>query len=532
MTACLAVLLGAFGASGLEAQEIRGTLTLDEAVSLARRNNPAFLRTANDEKAAEWGVRESYGTFLPDVTASLSGQYLAPGIPSTGIYTGEDFGIGSTDYYFSGYNLQLSYRLSGSSLFQVSNARANRKATRARIRAEAFNLESAVTAQYLTALRARDEVEVTVRQLERAAESEELAKARVEVGAAIPTDGKQAEVERGRAEVALLEAESLLRTEKLRLAEQLGVDAPAEYELASEFGVFDPEWTRDDLVDRAMARHPQLRAYRAQESATKASVRQAWSGYFPNLYLQATWSGRAREIGDRQYLLGQARTSVRSQRENCRFMNQLVSGLTHPIEGYPRNCDGPAYRLDPSEEAQILAENDVFPFDFRPEPLSIYLQVSIPVFQGFSRQRELEEAEAAAEDARFDRRAEELRLQTAVNQAFDELETAAKVVRIEDRNREVAQEQLALARERYRLGAAPFLELLEAQSSMAAAERDYLDARYRFHGAIWALEAAVGERLRPEGAVAAEPSRARPATGTGAAGEISRREPAGSRRSP
>ncbi len=42
-----------------------------------------------------------------------------------------------------------------------------------------------------------------------------------------------------------------------------------------------------------------------------------------------------------------------------------------------------------------------------------------------------------------------------------------EVVEIEDRNREVAGEQLELAQERYRLGAASFLELLEAQSSMA-----------------------------------------------------------------
>ena len=60
-----------------------------------------------------------------------------------------------------------------------------------------------------------------------------------------------------------------------------------------------------------------------------------------------------------------------------------------------------------------------------------------------------------------------------------------------------AGSQLTLAQERYRLGAAAYLELLEAQNSMAEAERDYLNAQYRFHGAIWALEAAVGERLRP-----------------------------------
>jgi len=484
----------------LGAQEVQGTLTLDDALRLAHRHIPTFLQTANDEGPASWAFRESLGAFLPSLTTNVQGQYLAPGIPSTGIYTGEDFGIGSTDYYFSGYNLNLSYNLSGSSFFEVASARATQNATKARIGAAEFDVEWAVTAQYLVALRARDGVEVAQRQLDRAMENQELAQARVEVGAAVPTDGKQAEVERGRAQVGLLEAQSLLRTEKLRLLEQIGVDVDGEYQLASQFGVFQPEWTRDELVEWALEGHPSLRAYRAQESAGKAQVRQAWSNYFPSLYFQASWSGRARQIGDTKYLVGQAQGSVINSQQNCEFWNQVASGLSSPLEGYPKDCNAPQYLWTDAKRQAVLQGNDVFPFDFRSEPLSLYLQVSLPVFQGFTRQRQVAEAKAASQDARYNRRAEELRIQTAVTQAYDELMTAVQVVEIEGRNREVATEQLQLAQERYRLGAAPFLELLEAQSSMAEAERDYLNATYRFHGAIWALEAAVGERLRPDAA--------------------------------
>ena len=481
-------------AAPVEGQEIGRTLSLDDAVRLARENNPNFLMAANDENAAVWGEREAYAAFLPTVNSSLSGQYLAPGIPSTGIYTGSDFGIGSTDYYFSGYNLTMGYRLSGETFFQVGSARANRRATEAGIRAAEYNLESAVTAQYLIALRARDAVEVALRQLDRAAQNQELAQARVDVGAVIPTDGKQAEVEEGRARVALLEAESLARTEKLRLVEQLGVQTSADFQLVSEFGVFQPTWDREELIDRAMASHPQLRAYRAQERVGKAQVRQAWSSYFPSLFLQATWSGRARQIGDTDYLLNQYRDGVAGSFENCQFWNQLSGGLNGPLTGYPRDCSGIV--ASPVVESQILAANDVFPFDFGKEPLNLFVSVSFPLFQGLSRGRQMQEAKAQAEDARFSRRAEELRLQTAVTQSYDELLTALDVVEIEERNREVANEQLDLAQERYRMGAATFLELLEAQSSVAAAERDFLNARYRFHGALWALEASVGQRLR------------------------------------
>jgi outer membrane protein len=483
-------------AAPLPAQDIKGSLTLDEAVRLARENNPGFKIVANDREAAVWGERESYSAFLPTVNTSMTGQYLAPGIPSTGIYTGEDFGIGSTDYFFSGYDVTLGYNLSGSTFFNVGSARANRAATEAGISAAEFNLESAVTVQYLIALRARDGVEVARRVLERAEENLELAQARVEVGAVIPTDGKQAEVERGRAEVALIGVESLLRTEKLRLAEQMGIRAGDEFELVSEFSIFQPTWTREELVSRAMEIHPQLRAYQAQEKVGKARVREAWSNYFPSLYMQARWSGRARQIGDEEYLLGQYQSSVSGQRANCQFWNDVSAGLNSPLSDYPKDCS--AIVASPEQEATILARNNVFPFDFRAEPLSLYLQVSLPIFQGLGRHRQVEEARAMAEDTRYRLRAEELRLQTAVTQAYDELLTAIQVVEIEARNREVAEEQLSLVRERYGLGAATFLELLEGQTSMAEAERDSLIARYRFHGALWALEAAVGERLRPE----------------------------------
>jgi len=479
----------------LNGQEVQGTLTLQDAIRLARGNNPAFLSTQNDEGPAEWAVREAYGLFLPNFNTSISGQYLAPGSPSFGIFDAGDLGLAVTDYYFSGYSLSATYALQGSSFFQVASARADRKATNAQIRAASYNLESDVTAQYLMALRAGDGVEVAQRQLERAEQNFELADARVEVGAVTPTDGKQAEVERGRAQIDLLEAESGSRTEKLRLLEQLGVPAAGDFELVSEFDLFEPAWDRDELVAQALDRHPQLRASRAQESARKANARQAWSGYLPNLYISANWSGRAREIGDSDYLLNSANSSLASAEASCHQWNQISSGLNQPLAGYPRDCSG--FSLTPEQEREILAGNDVFPFNFRKEPWSLYAQVSFPIFQGFGRQRQVSQAKAAAEDARLNRVADELRVRTGVTQAYDELLTATQVVEIEARNREVAGEQLELAQERYRLGAAPFLELLEAQSSMATAERDHLNARYRFHGAIWALEAAVGERLRP-----------------------------------
>lgn len=478
------------------------TLTLQEALRLARDNNPTFRTQRNDREAADWQVREAYAAFLPDFSTSLGGRWTDAGTVNYG-----NFNVESSSQLVSYYGLRLDYQLGGNTVFGVSSAKADRRAVSARIRSDRFNLESAVTRQYLAALRARDAVKVSEEQLERARENHELVSNRVRVGAALSTDGKQAEVDMGRAEVALIRARNLLRTEKSRLMEQMGVVMDHDVELTSEFELFEPGWSREELVERALDAHPQLQSLQAQVDARRANVRQAGSSYFPTLSASANWSGFTQEFGNPNFLLGQARANAQGSMSQCQLFNQISSGLTQPLDGYPRDCT--QYMLTADAERRILEQNDVFPFDFTSQPLQLNFSLSIPVFNGFTRERQVEQAEVALADARENRRAEELRLRTAVTQAYDDLTSAYDVVEIEERNRQVAREQLELARERYRLGAANFIELQDAEISLATAERDYLNAVYDFHDALSALETAVGSRLLEDASGSGGDGRAR-----------------------
>ncbi len=480
-------------AAPAHAQEPAGPLTLTDALALAAANNPGFRMQQNDVGVARWGVREAYASFVPQVLTGGGAQYTAAGTQRFGIFTGDDIGAGTTDYYISDYFLRLQFALSGRSIFRAGRARAERSAAEASLDAARFTLATDVTNQYLLTLRAQDGLSVAERTLERAEENFELVSGRVRVGAVAATEGKQAEVERGRAEVALLQAQNLLAAERFRLMEQLGVELDPERELSTRFSVFDPTDALDQLTDSVRVIHPSLRALRATASARQAAVREARSDYLPSFTVSADWSGFTREIGDTDFLLGQARNSVASERSNCEFLNSVSSGLSSPLQGYPRDCSTLA--LTPGDEAELLANNKAFPFNFQRQPFSLNARVSIPIFNGFARERQAEEAEAAAEDARETLRAEELRLSTEIAARRGDVETSYRIVQIEERNREVAGEQLALARERYRLGAAAYLELLEAETSMATAERDYLNAVYDFHDALAAMEAAAGSQL-------------------------------------
>ncbi|MDX1566538.1 MAG: TolC family protein [Longimicrobiales bacterium] len=472
-------------------------LTLDEALAVARQNNPAYLQARERIGAADWAVREAYGNFLPGASASMAVQYQGAGNQRIGVYTGSELGGTSTDYYLSYYSLGLGYSLSGSDFYRLSSSRAGRRAAGAQVEAAAFELEARVTNRYLEALRTEESAEVARSQLDRADENLELVRARFAAGAVPGTDVRQAEVERGRAAVAVVRAENQARVERFRLMEEMGRHTTREIALVDELEVFEPEIDADGLVARALEAHPRLHSARETERAGRARVREAQSSYLPTLSANVGWSGFARELGNTDFLIGRAQSSVESERESCMFYNQISAGLSQPLDGYPRSCS--SITLSESDRAQLLESNKVFPFDFEKQPISATLQLSFPIFEGFSRQRRVEEAQVQVRTAEESRRGEELRLRTEVVTAHGNLEAAWEVVEIEERNRELAQEQLQLARERYSLGAAPFLELLDAQNSVAAAERDYLNAVYDFHAARADLERASGLELNSDG---------------------------------
>lgn len=481
----------AFPGTGATAWE----LSLEEALAIARQNSPAYLQISEATESADWRVREAYAAFLPTASATGSMQYSGRGQQLIGSFTGDDLGAASTDYYISNYGLNVNYSLSLGQFYGIASSRAGREAAGARVEAAEYDLESRVVLQYLAALRATEATEVAVRQVRRAEESYALAQARAEAGAVPGTDVLQAEIERGRMAVGLVRAESAARVERARLLEIMGVVSEAPLSLVSTFEVFDPEERVGAVTPELVGLHPEVRALREAERASGANVRQAQSTYLPTLSFSAGWSGFTRQIGNSDFLLAQARNSAAGRRADCEFWNSISAGLSGPLDGYPRDCTG--FVLDAETEQTILASNEVFPFDFEKQPFSLAMRLTMPIFQGLSRQRQIEEAGVQARAAIHARRAGELGLRTEITAASGNLLAAFDVVEIEARNRELAVEQLDFAQERYRLGAAPLLELLDAQGSAATAERDYLNAVYDFHGALVELERASGLRLRP-----------------------------------
>jgi outer membrane protein len=467
-------------------------LSLSDALSLAREHNPDYRTQLGEGSVAEWGVRSAYASFLPSATVAGGMSYQGSGQARVGSLTAGDIGLGETpSYYFSSYSLGLQLGLDGSTFYRVGQERANRDAVRAQMEVAGQALRAEVTRHYLAALRQRDAVSLAHAELGRAEANLALARARHAVASVTLMEVKQAEVERGRAEVEVVRAESSYETGRLRLLQVMGVELNRDVELITEVQVFEPGWDEEALVRVALGSQPELDVARATAVAARSGVGMARSAYWPRLSMSTDLTGYTRRVGSDRYLINAAESRMADAARQCIDANDLLSRLNPPMP--PRDCS--EFVLTDPLRSEILAQNRQFPFSFEREPISMSVGVAVPVFQGLSRQRQLERAHATEEAARHRLRAEELRVQADVLAAMGELRAAYRAVRLEERNRELAEEQLRLARERYRLGATSFIELMEAETLKARADRSHLLGVYSFQEALTALEAAVGQDL-------------------------------------
>ncbi len=474
-------------------QGVPSQLSLSDAIEIARENNPNFQVARNDIEVADWNVRAAWGALTPSASFGGNVGWRGVGEETFGGITASELGVtNQPNYYSSGYNANLSWGISGQTWYGPQSAKATREVTINQIDAARLNLETQVTRLYLDVLRQREGVSLAAQQLARAQFNFRIADAQAEVGSATLLDVRQAEVQVGRAEVGVLQSENALSTARLRLMQQLGVPLQQEPALISAFELAEPDFDFAALYEEAVQQNPSLAAGRETVNVGRVQTKIAKSAYLPSLSLSTGISGFTREATDVSPLIAQAQAGVASQQRSCQSTNELYRRLVNPLP----TLDCSAIVFTDAQRNAIISSNNAFPFDFVRSPPSVTLSISVPIFQGLSRQLRVESADADFRDSQFRLREQELALEADLSVNLALVETAFRSAEIERRNQQYADEQLRLATERYQLGGLQFLDLVEAETVKAQADRDLLNAVYAYHDAITNLEAVVGRPLR------------------------------------
>jgi outer membrane protein len=426
----------------LRAQEVPAVLTLEDALRIARQNNPTYRQALNDANVAAIGVKQGWAAFLPSLSTS-AGFNLSSNTSGTGE---GDFGqpVENPDPITfrsssasQGANLNFTFFDGGSMFRRLSEARARERATDAQILGAASTIDGQVTRDFYAARRTRLLVDVELRNLATARTRFEDTQQRFRIAAADQVDLLDAEQSVIRVEQQLASAEANAATTLLTLRQTLGIDPGIEFELADVLPeVFDPSTLNaEQLVALAIERSPAVAQNRASLEAQRYAVSAARGSRWPT-----------------------------------------ISGGF----GYSRSTSETGYGAFGN-----FNPNSRYGWGFN-------LNVSLPIFQRFQTTSQIAQAEAQREDAEYSLRGAQIEVEKIVREQLIELERLYRNFETQQRLASLSEQQVTLAEEQYRLGARDFLQFQTIVDNNAEAQRQVVQARFDFVNALITLDQTLG----------------------------------------
>jgi outer membrane protein TolC len=275
---CIALLTGSSSA-----QE---SLTLQDCLSLAKKNNISLIQQKTSIEQAQIGVTSAYSSFYP--SADLSSSYRN----SEGI-------SGRTGSYSTSIGIRYP-------LYQGGSIRAGVKAAKARVKMTEENYRLAedgvileVKETFFKILQKQEQIALAEDVLKRRKEDLVLIKLKYEAGRESAPAVKEAEVNLLQAEYDKKQAEDELSLAKIGLNLLLGRSGRAEVSIQyqDEQTQFPPV---QRLVEEAKAQRPEMLAERANTEVLKAQVTQAKSNYFPSISLSSSYGMGGNEFLNQQ----------------------------------------------------------------------------------------------------------------------------------------------------------------------------------------------------------------------------------------
>lgn len=462
-------------------------LTLTDALTLARRNNPTLANSVNARRNAAANVRAANGAFLPNVNTSFGGGYREG---RQTFFQGQGFGS-TNDQLSTDASASANLNLSLGALNDRRAVKAEQEATESDIAAAEVTVRNNVVNQYLTALQAQANANLQDTLLTTTDAQLQLARARLQVGSGTQLDVQRAEVAHGQQRVASLRARNTVQVELVRLFQQIGVTYVPGTALDPNLPA-PPSLELEAVLDMAKRANPNLGALKMREESARRQVNSAKSGYYPSLSLQAGVSAFTNRFTNTGLLIDQAQSSTLSSRASCIRSEEVRARLQ--LANNLAQCEAIAFT--PAQEQAIRNAQGKYPFEFTRNPYSVSASLSLPLFNGFRREQQIEQAQVQRRNAENNTRGQELRVTADVTTAHLQLNTAQQSVALQEQNVRTARTALSLAQERYRVGAISIVDLVQARGDYERAETDRITAVYDVQRAFAALENAVGRPLR------------------------------------
>ncbi|MGD2153442.1 MAG: TolC family protein [Gemmatimonadales bacterium] len=264
-------------------------VTLDEAVNMALRVQPAMVQARGQVTTAAAAKRQVIGSWLPSLSAS-SGTSRS----STRRYdqaTQREV-TGSNVSYSAGISSSLTLFDGLSRFYDGRAANADALAAEASLVNQRFQTILQVKQTFFSALAAEELVRVSETRIERALEQLKVSKEMLANGTATRSDTLRSTVEVANARLQKLNAETQLATAEANLARLIGVDGTVS--AIYEERLLDPVVIDTTAIHQeAYAASPSVLQADANQRAAEANYAAAFAQYLPSVSTSGSysWSG-------------------------------------------------------------------------------------------------------------------------------------------------------------------------------------------------------------------------------------------------
>ena len=412
-------------------------LSLQEAVERTLCNNPSTRQAWVGVKTQAASVGAARAAYLPTVNASwqgvrddsLTNVTDRPYLDSATLATVQTDSVSLT---WTLYDFGARRNALANATALLSAAQATQDATLQSVFIEASK-------DYYAAQASGGALATAIDVEQMAENSWHAAQERVKKGVAPISDELQAQTAVGQAEVSVEKARGANMTALGTLANEMDLSPDVDIALPPVDAGVAPDSAFDEsidgLLDAVKESHPSVRAARAKLDAALAKVKQTEDEGLPTFSLVSKYSRD----------------------------NQPASlGLGAPS------------------------------FPATGHEWYVGFQLTIPLFEGFTRTYQVHQAEAQAEEQVVELDQARQKVALDVWNAYQALETSTKTLRLDTSLMDIAAHSFEVATRRYKEGVGSIIELLTAQAALANAQQQHVEALTQWRADRLKLAGSLG----------------------------------------
>jgi outer membrane protein TolC len=269
------------GASAEATGIVGRTLTLQECVALGLKQNPATEIARQNLQAAREKVGEARGGSYPTLRFSAGYTYTTPPEGAAGA---------AADNFDNRFYLKQNLYDGGQTASLVAGAEHGIRALESDLAKTGLDLVLNIHASFYEVLRRRDFIEIARQAFASSEKHVGQAQELYQQGLAPRSDVIKAEVQVSTGQLEIIRAENAYLLAKANLSVAMGLPVTTEFTVAApESGAEPAVPPLAEALAAAPVRRPELAAVRARQDVAEAAVRQARSGLYPTVSLDASY---------------------------------------------------------------------------------------------------------------------------------------------------------------------------------------------------------------------------------------------------